>query len=88
MDDEVRINGNNVACRNRNRNGGGVLISPDIKQYNSTKITITVVYRPPDANADWISTFENAVDKLIAVSSEAILLGDFNIDQFKNTNFR
>lgn len=108
MDGEVRINGNNVACRNRNRNGGGVLIyvkdkwtvsntqkqnniemlSPDIKQYNSTKITITVVYRPPDANADWISTFENAVDKLIAVSSEAILLGDFNIDQFKNTNFR
>lgn len=38
------------------------IISPDVKQYNSTNITVTVVYRPPDANADWISTFENAVD--------------------------
>lgn len=40
------------------------IISPDVKQYNSTKITVTVVYRPPDANADWISTFENAVDSV------------------------
>lgn len=26
LDDEVRINGNKVPCRDRNRNGGGVLI--------------------------------------------------------------
>lgn len=34
LDDEVRINGNKVACRDRNRNGGGVLIYVNMSKIN------------------------------------------------------
>ncbi|XP_062573471.1 uncharacterized protein LOC134235355, partial [Saccostrea cucullata] len=64
------------------------MLSLDIKQYNSPKITIAVVYRPPDAKAKWVSTFENVVDEIMTDSSEVVILGDFNIDELKNTSFK
>lgn len=59
---------------NTQRHNNIEILSFDIKHYISTKITVTVVYRPPDANADWISTFENAVDEKITKRSEVVRL--------------
>lgn len=43
---------------NTQRQNNIEMLSPDVKEYNSTKITVTVVYRPPDAITDCISNFE------------------------------
>ena len=47
-----------------------------------------LVYRPPDAKTEWVTAFEKSIDETMTDSREVVLLGDFNIDLLKNTNFK
>jgi hypothetical protein len=46
----------------------------------NTSLLVCVVYRPPTSPVEWYTNFQSQMEKATTVSSNVILLGDFNID--------
>ena len=51
---------------------------------NTRPFLVCTVYRPPDAKAEWIDSFEKEVSIAQATGLEIIMMGDFNIDYNKS----
>ena len=64
------------------------MLTLDMKQLNSPKVKVGVVYRPPDANVRWYEDFELAVDIMTAEMENTILMGDFNVNQFTDNRMK
>ena len=61
------------------------MITVDIKLLNSPKITVGVVYRPPDSNVQWLHSFEDHMEDVVINGSEYVIMGDYNYDQLKTS---
>ena len=53
---------------------------------NSKPFLVCTVYRPPNANTDWIDLFEDELSIAQTTGYEIILIGDFNIDYLNCSN--
>ena len=53
---------------------------------NSRPFLVCAVYRPPNAQAEWIDMFEEELSVAQTIGLEVILMDDFNIDLLHCTN--
>jgi hypothetical protein len=61
----------------------------DIKQLNSPKIKLGVVYRPPDIyQLQWFEEFETYMEKTSSENDQVVMMGDFNVDQHKDDRMK
>ena len=54
---------------------------------NNKPVVIRCVYRPPSSNADWLNSFFATVCQLTVLHPSTIIIGDFNIDLLKSSEF-
>lgn len=58
----------------------------EVKLPHSKPFLVGTVYRPPDANADYLSTLDSMFQHYTALYDDVIILGDFNLDLCKRLN--
>jgi len=64
------------------------VITVKIKPDFGVPFIISFVYRPPDAIAEWNSTFVDYVEKCYNIGDELLILGDFNKNLFEQVHQR
>ena len=58
----------------------------EVKRVNSSSLFIGIVYRKPDANTSFFNTLEENIDRVMAVSNNVMILGDFNCNMITNNS--
>ena len=59
----------------------------EIKLKRNTPIIMSFLYRNPLEKVEWMEKFSSMMDAASLDASEVILMGDFNIDLLKTSNF-
>ena len=76
---------NILTCKRRNELEVSKLetLWAEVVLRNAKPFLLCTLYRPPNANADWIDLFEQQISIAQTTGLEIIIMGDFNID-YKN----
>ena len=57
-----------------------------IKRVNSSSLFFGTVYRKPDATMSFFDVFEGVIDKLMSISNNVMIIGDFNCNMITNNS--
>lgn len=58
----------------------------EIKPSYSKSILLCLIYRPPNAKADWISSFHNMLNLPYSSCHDIVIIGDFNFNMLVGGN--